>query len=119
VVQQNRDQNQALKQENISLRKELKTDLKALKESGTTLDADTAAKLEAYNTELKAAIEELKSTKGDIKDIAADKKESLKAHDYEAMEAAFAQIGEIQADRNASLVKINEILKEMIALLPV
>ena len=119
VVQANRDNNQALRQENASLRKELKSDLKTLKDSGTTLDAETAAKLETYNAQLKAVIDELKGTKGAIKDIAADKKESLKAKDYEAMEAAFTQIGEIQDERNASLVKINEILKEMIALLPV
>jgi hypothetical protein len=91
--------------------------LKALKESGVELDADTAAKLEALNAELKSLTTELKNTKGDIKDIAVEKKESIKARDYEAMDAAFVEIGDIQAARNADMTRVNEILKEMNTLL--
>ncbi|HYE69626.1 MAG TPA: hypothetical protein VEA58_13495, partial [Anaerovoracaceae bacterium] len=59
----------------------------------------------------------LKDTKGDIKEITAENKANIKARDYEAMEAVFDEIYDIQASRNAALIQINELLKEMIALL--
>ncbi|MDF3002793.1 MAG: hypothetical protein K0Q48_2912 [Bacillota bacterium] len=115
-VKEKRDLNRALRQENTALRKELSASLKAQKEAGTILDEETAAKLAAYSEELKSVTEELKNTKGDIKAIAEEKKEALKALDYEAMEAAFAEIGGIQEVRNDALVRINSLFKEMLAL---
>lgn len=117
AVKENREENLALRQENKELRRSLAASLKELKDSGTILDEEVAAKLEEYNAEMKAAISALKDTKGDIKEITAENKENIKARDYGAMEAAFTEIYHIQAARNEELVQINEILKEMIALL--
>lgn len=115
-VKEKRDLNRTLRQENTALRKELTASLKAQKEAGIVLDEETAAKLTAYSEELKSVTEELKNTKGDIKAIAEEKKEALKALDYEAMEAAFAEIGGIQEVRNDALIRINTLFKEMLAL---
>ncbi len=117
AVKANRENNLALRLENKELRSSLAASLKEIKESGTVLDAEVAAKLEACNAEMKASVSALKDTKGDIKEITAENKTNLKARDYEAMEAAFAEIYDIQASRNAALVQINALLKEMIALL--
>ena len=117
AVKANRADNLALRQENKELRRSLAVNLKELKDSGTTLDAEVAAKLEEYNAEMKSAISELKDTKGDIKEIVTENKGNIKARDYEAMEAAFTEIYNIQAARNAELVQINEILNEMTAML--
>lgn len=117
MVKENREKNVALRQENKALRNSLKESLKELKDSGTTLDPEVAAKLEECQAEMKASISALKDTKGDIKEITAENKGNIKARDYEAMEAAFTDIYDIQAARNAELAQINELLKEMIALL--
>lgn len=117
AVKANREENKALRLENKELRSSLNATLKEIKDSGTVLDAEVAAKLEECKTELKASVSALKDTKGDIKEITAENKGNIKARDYEAMEAAFDEIYEIQASRNASLVQINELLEEMIALL--
>ena len=117
AVKENREENKALRLENKELRSSLNATLKEIKDSGTVLDAEVAAKLEECKTELKASVSALKDTKGDIKEITAENKGNIKARDYEAMEAAFDEIYEIQASRNASLVQINELLEEMIALL--
>lgn len=118
IVKANRDLNKALLQENSDLRQVMKEKLKSLKDSGTDLDADTAAKLEALNAELKSAIDELKASKGAIKEVAVEKKSSLESRDFEAMKTAFEKIGDIQKARNEKLSQINDILKDITALLP-
>ena len=117
AVKANREENKALRLENKELRSSLAASLKEIKDSGTVLDAEVAAKLEECKNEMKVSIGQLKDTKGDIKEITAENKANLKARDYEAMEAAFDEIYEIQASRNVALAQINELLKEMIALL--
>ena len=117
AIKASREENKALRLENKELRSSLAASIKELKDSGTVLDAEVAAKLEECDAELKASASALKDTKGDIKEITAENKGNIKARDYEAMEAAFDEIYEIQESRNASLVQINELLEEMIALL--
>ena len=117
AVKENREKNKAIAEENKNLRETLTAKLKALKDSGTTLDAETAAKLEECNEELKTLTAALKETKGDIKEIISENKGNVKALDYEAIEAEYTEISNIQVFRYETLVQINETLKEMIALL--
>lgn len=117
VIQANREANQALRAENKTLRQSIKDNLKAIKDSGTTLDKEISDQLTAYRTELKSIKETLELTKGDIKEIRAANKGIAKELDYAAMDAAFAEITSIQATRNVELIRINQILKEMLALL--
>ena len=66
AVKANREENKALRLENKELRSSLNATLKEIKDSGTVLDAEVAAKLEECKTELKASVSALKDTKGDI-----------------------------------------------------
>lgn len=113
VVLDNREENIALASENNQLRLETVQALKALKDSGVTLPADTVTELKSLNEQAKAIAEQLAATRGDIKDVAQANRENLRAKDLEAIADAFAQIGEIQNTRYGLLLQMKDILSEM------
>lgn len=116
VVLENRQENIALASENNQLRLSTAQALKALKDSGATLPAETVTQLKALNEQAKAIAEQLNATRGDIKDVAQANRENLRAKDYEAIAAAFAQIGEIQNTRYGLLLQMKDVLTELNAL---
>lgn len=116
VVLDNREENIALASENNQLRLETVQALKALKDSGVTLPAETVTELKSLNEQAKAIAEQLIATRGDIKDVAQANRGNYREKDYEAMAAAFEQIGEIQNTRYGLLLQMKDILIEMNAL---
>ncbi len=116
VVLENRQENIALASENNQLRLSTAQALKSLKDSGVTLPAETVTQLKALNEQAKAIAEQLNATRGDIKDVAQANRENLRAKDYEAIAAAFAQIGEIQNMRYGLLLQMKDVLTELNAL---
>lgn len=116
VVLDNREENIALASENNQLRLETVQVLKALKDSGVTLPAETVTELKSLNEQAKAIAEQLIATRGDIKDVAQANRGNYREKDYEAMAAAFEQIGEIQNTRYGLLLQMKDILIEMNAL---
>lgn len=116
IVLENREENLALASENNQLRLSTSQALKALKDSGVTLPAETVTELKTLNEQAKAIAEQLTATQGDIKDVAQANRENLRSKDFEAIAAAFAQIGEIQNTRYGLLLQMKDVLTEMNAL---
>jgi chromosome segregation ATPase len=117
IVQQNRDDNKAIWEENKTLRTQLKTKLEAIKAAGTVLDPTIIQTLKDDNAKIKTLREEIKSTSGQIKAILVANKENRRKLDYAALDASFKQIADIQLLRNAKLVEINGLLETMLGLL--
>jgi TolA-binding protein len=116
VILDNREENIALVSENNQLRLATVQALKALKDSGAMLPEETVTELKTLNEQAKAVAEQLIATRGDIKDVAQANRGNYRAKDYEAMVAAFEQIGEIQNTRYGLLLQMKDILTEMNAL---
>lgn len=116
VILDNREENIALASKTNRLRLETVQALKALKDSGAALPEETVTELKSLNEQAKAVVEQLIATRGDIKDVAQANRGNYRAKDYEAMVAAFEQIGEIQNTRYGLLLQMKDILTEMNAL---
>ena len=113
----------AARDENIEVLKSIKATKKELviiytymKENGVTLDASTLEQLVEYGQQIKNIMQELKDSKGLIRNLIKSNKESLRALDYEALDSMYAEIAEIQSWRNDKLNEIDSILSEMLAL---
>ena len=95
-------------------KKTLNEKLKAIKESGEEIDSDILEQLKDYNAQIKALNEDIKSTKGSIKTIVDGKiKPLVKAKDYEELENALDNFKAIQAQRNAKIAEITELINKM------
>ena len=105
--------NSTLYKENAELRKNLTASLKVIQNSGTELSPEVIEELKAYNAEARNVLSDLKASQGSIRNIIADNKENIKALDYEAMKAAFAEIASIQSTRNSQLAEINQALESI------
>jgi len=112
----NKGLNLDLLSENNQLRLQLSEALKAIKDAGTVLSDETTASISSYNDQIKALIDDMKATKGEIKDLLDQNKKLVENKDYVEMDLVYDQIAEIQLTRNDNLQSINDILVKMIEL---
>jgi Mg2+ and Co2+ transporter CorA len=103
--------------ENNQLRLELLKTLDAMKADGGALTEDEKAQLKDYHSQLRTLVSDLEGTKGQIKDVMERYKGFRKDQDYEAMNAAFGEIAQTQAQRADLISRVNKILEDMNALL--
>ena len=114
---ENRQRSVLYAAETNRLRLKLLQQINALYRSGANLPKEVVAALEEYTGRITATMAELKTTKGDIQDILKKNRNLMRNRDYAAMDAAFAEISEIQKLRYEQLTKINTILQQMNALI--
>lgn len=117
VILDNREKNLALIADNEQLRQGIAETLRALQEDGVQLPEDVKAQLSAYNEQVRSLASRLRETKGAIRTVTEGNRENIRIMDYEAMDAAFVQIAEIQETRYALLTQIRSVLQEMQILL--
>lgn len=113
----NQDQNLQIMDENKTLRLSMANAMKAIKESGSTLPADTLSALKADNQQISRIWASINTTKGKIKSINEQNKTAVKNKDNATLEANFQKIYAIQTSRNQQLAQINSILQKMNTLL--
>lgn len=116
-VLENRESNLKILDENKTLRLEIAAAIKAVKQSGQTLPADTLTALKTDNQQISSIWAEIGTTKGQIKAIEQQNKTAVKNKDYTTIDANFQKIYTIQQQRNQYLTQINSILQQMEALL--
>lgn len=117
TVRQNRKTNLELKTENVQLVKDIVDILLNIKQQGGIISQDMKSQLKAYYQQIREIGTTLKETRGDIRDIIASNRQNIKDMNYEAVEAAYNEIIAIQQNRAEQLGEINNILKDMKALL--
>ncbi|MGB4437648.1 MAG: hypothetical protein WBJ13_00160 [Sedimentibacter sp.] len=113
----NAEENISISAQTNQLRIDLAQTLNAMSKAGIELEEETNAQLKDYNAQVLKRVEDLKVTKGQIKAIVEENKEFIKERDYESMDTAYDEILSIQSYRYELIIKINELLKEMNALL--
>lgn len=113
----NEDKNLQIMDQNKTLRLSMANAVKAVKESGTSLSADTIAALKADNQQISQIWAAIKATKGQIQTIDEQNKALVKSKDTAALDANFQKIYSIQNYRNQELEQINGVLEKMNALL--
>lgn len=116
-VLNNQDQNLQIMDENKTLRLSMANAMKAIKESGSTLPADTLSALKADNQQISQIWANINTTKGQIKAINEQNKTAVKNKDNATLEANLQKIYAIQTFRNQQLAQINSILQKMNTLL--
>lgn len=117
MVNTNEDSNLTALEETNQLRITLAQTLQSFKSSGQKLSDDTKAQLKAYNDQIKDIFGEVKDTKGQYKILAEQTKANIKNKDEAAINDTFAQIASLQTAHNDQIIKVNDILKKMIALI--
>ena len=110
------EENKALLQITNAKRKELAQVYTDLKEDGATFDLATLEQIAKYRQQVRNLIDELRDSKGSIREYIKTNKEALKSLDYSILEIMYADIAEIQSWRSDQLNEINQILDEMLAL---
>ena len=115
----NREKKLTLAAENTQLRLDIASSIKAIQSNGTKLDESVTTQLKDLNSQIKAIAGGIKETRGDIKDILTQNKESFKAKDYTALDSAFENIYTIQQGRYDKLEQINGLLKQILSLLSI
>lgn len=116
-VLNNQDKNLQLMNENKALRLSMENAIKAVKESGSVLPADTLSALKADNQQISKIWADINTTKGQIKAINEQNKTAVKNRDSATLDANFQKIYSIQTSRNQQLSQINSILQQMNSLL--
>ncbi len=111
----NREDNLALRDQNKALLSQIKSKLTEIKASESKLDENQKTELKALRAEVKTLKDEIAATKGQIKALIEGNRESLKNMDFDAVQAAFDQIYEIQDLRHDKLQQINTALAEMLS----
>ena len=114
---QNRENNLSLSSQSCDLRLAVLNSLEAIQNSGAGLPEDIRTKLEAYNAQILTLTAALKGTSGQIRNIVDEAKGLVKERDTEALDAAYAGIGTIQAARYNLILQINALLTDMNELL--
>jgi hypothetical protein len=117
VILENREKNLSLTAANEQVRQGISETLGALQEAGVQLPEDVKAQLSACNEQVRSLASRLRETKGAIRTVTEGNRENIRIMDYEAMDAAFVQIAEIQETRYALLTQIRSVLQEMQILL--
>lgn len=105
------------KEEHIQLATQLRTTLRALKESGATLTEDTLAALTALKTQLQTYRDELAATSGDVEALMVTYRELRQAGNLEAAAAILDQVIAVQQTRLQLQTTINALIQQMINLL--
>lgn len=105
------------KEEHIQLATQLRTTLRALKESGATLTEDTLAALTALKTQLQTYRDELAATSGDVEALMVTYRELRQAGNLEAAAAILDQVIAVQQTRLQLQTNINALIQQMINLL--
>lgn len=113
----NQDKNLQIRDESKTLRLSMENAIKALKESGSALPADTLAALKADNQQISQIWAAINATKGQIQAINEQNKTAVKNKDSATLAANFQKIYSIQTSRNQQLAQINSILQQMNSLL--
>lgn len=116
-VLNNQDKNLQIMDENKTLRLSMANAIKAIKESGSALPADTLSTLKADNQQISQIWAVINATKGQIQAIDEQNKAAVKSKDNATLEANFQKIYSIQTSRNQKLSQINSILQQMNTLL--
>lgn|GEM_PF-4939107 len=117
IMRQNKLENQLIWSDNSNLRAQLKLALKALRESDVEVDETLKTQLKTLGESLKQKYQLLNATSGDIKELTVQIKDLVKAKDTDALNLIYAQIIDIQLNRNSLLTEINILLSEMMSLL--
>jgi len=108
------DENKALLQMTNAKRKELAQVYTDLKEDDATFDLATLEQIAKYRQQMRNLTDELRDSKGSIRDYIETNKEALRSLDYSILD--ITDITKIQSWRNDQLNEINQILDEMLAL---
>lgn len=116
-VLNNQDKSLQIMDENKTLRLSMANAIKAIKESGSVLPADTLSALKADNQQISQIWANVNATKGQIKAINEQNKTAAKSKDSSTLEANYQKIYSIQTSRNQQLSQINSILQQMNSLL--
>lgn len=117
AIRENKDANHAVLAENRTLRAGIHQALAALRAANGKLDKALCDQLRSLNTQVRAIADELRQSRGSIKELIAEAKGLAKNGDTDGAKAKFSEIAQIQAERNAKLVQINGLLKQISALL--
>jgi len=117
IIRQNKLENQLIWSDNSNLRAQLKLALIELRESDVEVDEALKTQLKTLGESLKQKYQLLNETSGDIKELTVQIKDLIKAKDTDALNLIYAQIIDIQLNRNLLLTEINILLSEMISLL--
>lgn len=113
----NQDKNLQLRDENKTLRLSMENAIKAVKESGSALPADTLSAIKADNQQISQIWASINATKGQIQALDEQNKTAVKNKDSATLDANFQKIYSIQTTRNQQLAQINGILQQMNSLL--
>lgn len=113
----NQDKNLQLRDENKTLRLSMENAIKAIKESGSALPADTLSAIKADNQQISQIWASINATKGQIQALDEQNKTAVKNKDSATLDANFQKIYSIQTTRNQQLAQINGILQQMNSLL--
>ena len=116
-VLMNQDKNLQLRDENKTLRLSMENAIKAIKESGSALPADTLSAIKADNQQISQIWASINATKGQIQALDQQNKTAVKNKDSATLDANFQKIYSIQTTRNQQLAQINSILQQMNSLL--
>ena len=116
-VLNNQDKDLQIMDENKTLRLSMANAMKAIKESGSALPADTLSALKADNQQISQIWANVNATKGQIKAINEQNKTAAKSKDSATLEANYQKIYSIQTSRNQQLSQINSNLQQMNSLL--
>jgi hypothetical protein len=116
-VLSNQDKNLQIRDESKTLRLSIENAIKAVKENGSALSADTLAALKADNQQISQIWAGISATKGQIQTLNEQNKTAVKSKDSATLDANFQKIYSIQTSRNQQLQQINGILQQMNSLL--
>lgn len=116
-VLNNQDKNLQIMDENKTLRLSMANAIKAIKENGSALPADTLSTLKTDNRQISRIWANISATKGQIQAIDEQNKTAVKSKDSATLDANFQKIYSIQTSRNQQLAQINSILQQMNSLL--
>jgi chromosome segregation ATPase len=110
-------QNKAKSDENKALGLEIKNTLKGLKDNNVTLPEEKKAILKGDKEQLKVLFGNLEQTKGKVKELLEQSKESIKGKDLEKLASLTEQANSIQKSRLGILNQINEKLKHILGVI--
>lgn len=116
-VLNNQDKNLQIMDENKTFRLSMANAIKAIKENGSALPADTLSTLKTDNRQISRIWANISATKGQIQAIDEQNKTAVKSKDSATLDANFQKIYSIQTSRDQQLAQINSILQQMNSLL--
>lgn len=115
TLKSNHSKNQSLREQNKTLRSDIKDKLASLKSSETKLSADAKSSIKSIRQDLAVLRNDKAAPKGEIKSILSADKTNIKNMDYAAVEGAFNQAYAVQNIRFNKLTQINAKLNELLS----